>query len=47
LQIEKIHAKNKKITEKWSLKVDVSGVGLSQILKTHLTIGDDLAHSIP
>jgi hypothetical protein len=46
VQIEKIHVKNKKVTEKWNSEVDVSGVGPSGILKLHLTTGDALSHSI-
>jgi hypothetical protein len=46
LQIEKVHVKNKKITQKWNSKVDVSGVGPSGLLKLHITTGDALSHSI-
>jgi hypothetical protein len=46
LQIEKVHIKNKKITQKWNSKVDVSGVRPSGLLKLHITTGDALAHSI-
>jgi hypothetical protein len=46
LQIEKVHVKNKKITQKWNSEVDVSGVNPQGLLKLHITTGDALAHSI-
>jgi hypothetical protein len=46
LQIEKIHVKNKKVTNKWSSEGGVSRVGPYGILKLHLTTEDALVHSI-
>jgi len=36
----------KKVTERGNSKVDVSRIGTSEIIKFHLTTGDDLAQSI-
>jgi hypothetical protein len=46
LQIEKVHVKNKKVTQTWNSEVDVSGVGPLGLLKLHITTGDTLSHSI-
>jgi hypothetical protein len=46
LQIEKVHVKNKKATQKWSSEVQVLGVGPLGPLKLHFTIENALVHSI-
>lgn len=46
LQIKEVNIKNKKVTKKWKLEVNVLGVGPIGFLKLHMTIGDALGHSI-
>jgi hypothetical protein len=45
-QIEKVHVKNKKVTQTWTSEVDVSRVRPPRLLKLHIFTGDALAHSI-